>query len=262
MSMLQRAQAVLQGLSADPQPLNCYWYGYAVVADGGSASVHPPQNNPAGCPPPQLQPPYSVGWIDPDGSPLVGTTAGNTIAFTDCSGFMAYLLRGENESGYRAIGRQLADITDPVLRNYLAVINKQHGQPWPSAADYAVLGMHDAGATPPFLALGGNAGLDLTSLQPGDILAWALAPELHDTGHVVLVNQAPVQNADGTWSVNVIDSSLFAHQNDLRPGRTGVGSGTIAMQRAPDGGWNINFDVTAGDAWHEPLYVSGLRLGG
>ena len=262
MPLLPQALAVLQGLLHESPPLNCYWYGAVVVDGDGTATPKIPNKNPVNCALPTLQPPYAIGWPDPAGSPLVGTFGADnrTIAFTDCSGFVAWVLRSQSPSAYAAVSAQVAAISDPVLQEYLRTINKQHGQNWPSAADYAVLGLLDAHTTAPLQSLGGNAALDLGELQPGDILAWALAPQPGDTGHVVFVQNPPRDNGDGTWSVDVVDASLFAHSNDTRRGGTGVGAGTITMQPDTEGGWQINFDVAAGDPYFPTRYTSALRV--
>jgi hypothetical protein len=262
MPLLPRALAVLQGLLRESLPLNCYWYGAVIVDGDGTATPKIPHNNLGECALPTLQPPYAIGWQDPAGSPLVGTFGpdNRTIAFTDCSGFVAWVLRSQSPSAYAAISAQVAEISDPVLQEYLTIIDEQHSQNWPSAADYAVLGLHDAHAAAPLQSLGGNAALALAELQPGDIFAWGLAPELHDTGHVVFVQNQPRDKGDGTWSVDVLDASVLKHSNDSRPGGTGVGAGTITVLPGTKGGWLINFDVAAGDQYHQPLYTSALRV--
>lgn len=265
MPLLPRALAVLQGLLRESPSLNCYWYGAVIVDTDGTARPKVPDKNPACCALPALQPPYAIGWQDPAGSPLVGTFGpdNRTIAFTDCSGFVAWVLRSQSPSAYAAISTQVKEIGDLELQKYLTAIDRQHGQNWPSAADYAVLGLHDAHTTAPLQSLGGNAALALADLQPGDILAWALELKEQDTGHVVFVQNPPRDNGDGTWSVDVVDASVLAHSNDIRPGPQGkgVGAGTITMQPGTGGGWQINFNVDdPGYQYHQPLYTSALRV--
>lgn len=262
MPLLPQALAVLRGLQNESLPLNCYWYGAVIVDSDGTVTLKKPLNNPGNCTLPRLQPPYAIGWQDPAGSPLVGTFGPDNqmVAFTDCSGFVGWVLRSQSLSAYVAISAQVQEIRDTHLRDYLQQINKQHGQSWPSAADYAVLGLHDANTTLPLQSLGGNASLALDELQPGDILAWALQPEQQDTGHVVFVRNPPHANSDGTWSVDVVDASVIKHSNDIRPGRTGVGAGSITMKPGTDGGWLINFDITSCDPYFPPLYTSALRI--
>lgn len=87
----------------------------------GTATPKIPFNNPGNCALPTLEPPYAIGWQDPAGSPLVGTFGpdNRTIAFTDCSGFVGWVLRSQSPSAYAAISEQVKEISDPVLREYL-----------------------------------------------------------------------------------------------------------------------------------------------
>jgi hypothetical protein len=165
----------------------------------------------------------------------------------------------EDFPAYASFPAQLAQITDSTLTQYLDQVNLGHPQPWPSAADYAVLGMVQTQGA--LQSLGGNADLDPSALQTGDVLAWGLPLDDNDTGHVVVLAEPPAE-AGGTWSVQVYDSSLIPHAADQRPGgTTGVGRGTIAFQLATDlpGQWQVNFDLNV-DSWHSVPYLSGLRL--
>lgn len=94
----------------------------------------------------------------------------------------------------------------------------------------------------------------------GDILAWGLPPGDSDTGHVVFVANPPSENSDGTWSIDVIDSSVLKHSQDDRPGGTGVGQGTLTLQ-SRGGFWQVNFNVSD-PSFHyfQPKYLSALRV--
>jgi hypothetical protein len=256
MPLLDQAQKIYRGVLEGGA--SCYWYGDVLIADG-EASLRSPEKDPKHCEPPVVQQPYAVGWeAAGGGSPYVGVMGPQqkTVAYTDCSGFVAWCIRQENRVAYDSIPRQVAAISEQALRDYLAKVDRGHGQNWPSAADYAALGASQAEA--PFQSLGGGEEI-LTRMQPGDILAWGLLPKSGDTGHVVIVAQTPVQSA-GVWNVQVLDSSLLKHGNDSRPGGTGVGLGTIALQPpGSDNRWQVNFDAV-GDHFRPVEYLSVLRL--
>ncbi|HEX4961191.1 MAG TPA: hypothetical protein VF173_10170 [Thermoanaerobaculia bacterium] len=269
MTLLEQAQAVLYGLSQELVPLNCYWYG-AVVVDGQDAVHLLEAKGP--CKPPEpgqeMHPPYDLGWPDANGSPLVGKFGQGEekrwIAFTDCSGFISWVVQHLNPNTYAAIQEQVGKIKgdfDSKLGGYLRTIDEQHHQNWPSAADFAVLGILGQ-ATAPLQSLGGNDKLDLATLQSGDILAWGLDPGGTDTGHVVFLVGTPVFDGD-SWSVDVIDSSTLLHDNDNRPGQshTGVGQGTINLQwNQEKDRWFINFDVQSTDHYRPARHTSALRV--
>ena len=66
--------------------------------------------------------------------------------------------------------------------------------------------------------------------RPGDVLAWW--KEEHekgeDTGHVMLLAEAPVLESPGKWRLRILDSTKRPHGDETRPaGKTGLGAGTI-----------------------------------
>ena len=65
--------------------------------------------------------------------------------------------------------------------------------------------------------------------RPGDVIAWRHeVPKPGNTGHVVIVDQAPVQEEDGLVRMVYIDSTTLRQDGDSRPdGVTGVGRGTM-----------------------------------
>lgn len=264
MSIIQQATDFFNGLKSAPQPWNDYWYGWVVVNGLAPLTIKGPSLSPANSAMlSQLQPPYHIGWQDPLGSPCVGYGPDNTpIAFTDCSGFVSWMIQSQSSTVYSALSSQILAISDQTLQNYRKAINRQHQQNWPSAADYAVLGV--GGDSPYFQALGGNENLNLSSLEPGDILAWGLEPGGQDTGHVVFVVDTPTKSGDETWSITVIDSSVLTHWHDDRPGITGVGQGTITLQYdegSSQGPWQINFNIgDPGFQFCSTNYTSALRI--
>jgi hypothetical protein len=69
----------------------------------------------------------------------------------------------------------------------------------------------------------------LADARPGDIIAWRHEkPRPGNTGHVVIVDQAPVVEKDGLVRVVVIDSTTRPQVDDTRPdGTSGVGRGSM-----------------------------------
>jgi hypothetical protein len=72
------------------------------------------------------------------------------------------------------------------------------------------------------------------ALGPGDVVAWQATEDstTGDTGHVMVVLQAPTLNSAraAEWLVRVADSTLSPHALDSRHhGATGLGTGTIGL---------------------------------
>ena len=72
------------------------------------------------------------------------------------------------------------------------------------------------------------------ALGPGDVVAWQATEDstTGDTGHVMVVLQAPTRNSAraAEWLVRVADSTLSPHALDSRhTGTTGLGTGTIGL---------------------------------
>ena len=70
----------------------------------------------------------------------------------------------------------------------------------------------------------------LRDARPGDFIAWRkihLEPG-ESTGHIVMVDEAPVREPDGRYRVVVMDSTSAPHANDTRKdGANGIGRGTM-----------------------------------
>jgi len=78
----------------------------------------------------------------------------------------------------------------------------------------------------------------VSELLPGDVIAWLLVEHKRDflgnanTGHVMIVDEAPHETEPGEWVVPVIDSSFSSHGGlDPRhqPDQTGLGRGTVVL---------------------------------
>ena len=102
----------------------------------------------------------------------------------------------------------------------------------------------------------------LDDARRGDILAWervTLLTAKGDTGHVAIVAAPPTRQADGTFRVEVYDSSMHPHDADSRTeGTTGVGKGVIVISVNSRGEpkavrWNSNRQFH-----QEPIAISRL----
>lgn len=78
----------------------------------------------------------------------------------------------------------------------------------------------------------------LAQAKPGDVIAWKnenYQPG-ENTGHVMIVMEAPEADGDGVYKVTVIDSSAHGHGSDTRKkGESGVGRGTLWFSVGKDG---------------------------
>jgi hypothetical protein len=129
----------------------------------------------------------------------------------DCNGFVGYVLQ-------QVAPAQYAKITpEPTQKRPRAFVY------------YGYFAAH----TPQ--SAGGWHRIDfLKDALPGDIIAWRF-PTIEvdeNTGHVVVVAEAPIKDKAGTYSVKVYDSAAEPHFDDTRgkgAGQfpTGVGSGVI-----------------------------------
>lgn len=96
--------------------------------------------------------------------------------------------------------------------------------------------------------LGWEAVTRVSDLRPGDVVAWENKSET-SSGHAVIIGGVPVRRADGSWSVEVYDSTSSPHgRSDSRwhdkraqvldrTGRpSGLGRGVMVFIAAPDSG--------------------------
>jgi hypothetical protein len=127
----------------------------------------------------------------------------------DCSGFVTVVLRA-------------------VAPRPLAAVPHVPRRKRPLAFEF-----HDAFAAAPAEEKGAKGWRRIERVadaRPGDLLAWRreeIQPG-EDTGHIVVVDEAPVREDDGQFRVVVIDSTGKPHGDDTRKdGATGVGRGTI-----------------------------------
>jgi len=134
----------------------------------------------------------------------------------DCSGLAVLILK-------RVAPEQLASVP-------------KNGKSRPRAVEF-----HTAFAAAPTDEQGAKGWRRIEKLRDaraGDFIAWR-KEEIQpgdNTGHVVLVNQAPVEDEGGRWRVEVIDSTGHGHADDTRgDGESGVGRGTMWFDVDADG---------------------------
>jgi hypothetical protein len=78
----------------------------------------------------------------------------------------------------------------------------------------------------------------LKDARRGDVIVWRKAEQIagKDTGHVMIIDQPPVDDGQGVFQVTVIDSTESPHADDTRKdGATGVGRGTMWFLVDADG---------------------------
>lgn len=114
----------------------------------------------------------------------------------DCVGFVSYALKQAApqawDSTFKATGIAKGRIPSPL--RYRAFFTSLAKKPQP----------------------GWEAVTKASELLPGDVVAWE-----HKTktavGHAVVIGSAPVRRSDGSWLVEVYDSTSSPHGDDSRP---------------------------------------------
>ncbi|MDW3195112.1 MAG: hypothetical protein R8G66_22250 [Cytophagales bacterium] len=191
--------------------------------------------------------------------PYVGkTTDDEYFAFTDCSGFVSYILYQTDKSAFDEIMNNLPDA-------------ESHLPYCPSAAQFASFQPLMGGSWTK--VFGDDGEVDFSLIQPGDIIAWDEDLDHDgDTGHVMIA-AGPSRAIDTGcyYLVDIIDSTVIGHLNDDRVGieknndATGVGLGTIGL-KVDQGQLQSNFfpnntDCDGGtDPWFSHPNISILRL--
>ena len=134
----------------------------------------------------------------------------------DCSGLASWILK-------RVAPEQFASVP-------------KNGKSHPRAVEF-----HTAFAAAPTGEKGAKGWRRIEKLmdaRPGDILVWRkeeIKPG-DSTGHVMLVDQAPVEDKGGRVRVVVLDSTGSGHAEDTRSdGESGVGRGTMWFDVDADG---------------------------
>ena len=132
--------------------------------------------------------------------------------FYDCSGLLDYALSRSRPDDLRAL--PISTSERPLARDFVSQLQQA--------------------------AAGASSGLwrpvgTVAALLPGDVIAWLATPDsrTRDTGHVMVVLEAPVPNpvrAD-EWLVKVADSTVSPHAQDSRTlsDEEGLGTGTVGL---------------------------------
>ncbi len=162
--------------------------------------------------------------------------------FTDCSGFVSYVLEGIAPEHYGAIPRESAHAYPRAFEffDYFA------SRPVDASHAWRRVGR-------------------LLDAREGDLVAWRLARvrEDRDSGHVFVVAEAPALVTAGVWGVRVYDSSDVRHFDDSRERNGsfagGVGTGTILIH-ADGAGRHTAFQFGPDDSVHEaPIAIARLE---
>jgi hypothetical protein len=157
----------------------------------------------------------------------------------DCSGFVDYLLKQNAPAQFSPL-RIEPGHTRPRAAMYFDLFNRLNKSPLPGWESVPKLG----------------------EVRRGDIIAWELAASTEkpgDTGHVVIVAAAPVEQTNHLYRVQVYDSSVIPHDDDSRPeGTNGVGEGVITF-RVDTNGKPIGFQFNSHAHYHgEPIAIGRL----
>lgn len=157
----------------------------------------------------------------------------------DCVGFVSYCLRTKTPEAWATVFKETG-------------INKGR---IPSPPKYQVF----FASLPEKPQPGWQAVPKASDLHAGDIVAWD-----HKTktavGHAVILASAPIKQDDGSWRVEVFDSTGSPHTDDSRPGderahplpsgkRSGLGRGVMVLIADPGTGaltglrWSLKADT-------------------
>ncbi len=145
----------------------------------------------------------------------------------DCVGFVSYALRQAApqawDSVFKATGIAKGRIPSPPrYRGFFASLGEKPQRGW-------------------------EAVIKPSELRPGDVVAWEHKTE-SAVGHAVIIGGVPVLGEDGSWVVEVYDSTSSPHADDSRrvdkraqvlerTGRpSGLGRGVMAFVADPESG--------------------------
>ena len=145
----------------------------------------------------------------------------------DCVGFVSYALKQAapqaRESAFKALDIKPGRIPTPAM--YVAFFASLAAKPQP----------------------GWTAVSKASELRPGDVVAWEQITAKAN-GHAVVIASVPVEGPEGTWAVEVYDSTASPHGDDSRPNdqraevlatngkRSGLGHGVMAFTADPTTG--------------------------
>jgi len=78
----------------------------------------------------------------------------------------------------------------------------------------------------------------LQDVRPGDLIAWRrqVVETGKSTGHILIVDEAPIDEGNGVFRITIIDSTVGPHADDTRkPPAGGVGRGTMWFKADAEG---------------------------
>ncbi len=145
----------------------------------------------------------------------------------DCVGFVSYVLKRAAPQAWATVekitGIAKGHIPSPSrYRSFLASLVEKPQSGW-------------------------DAVTNASALRPGDVVAWEHKTKT-SSGHAVVIGGAPQPGPDGSWSVEVFDSTSSPHGDDSRPKderaqvlkstgrRSGLGHGVIMFMTEPASG--------------------------
>ncbi|MCX6903248.1 MAG: hypothetical protein NTW03_07175 [Verrucomicrobia bacterium] len=145
----------------------------------------------------------------------------------DCVGFVSYALKQAAPQAWAATAKAtgLAKGRIPSPPRYRAFFASLAEKPQP----------------------GWEAVTKASELRPGDVVAWEHKTE-RSSGHAVIIGGPPVPGPNGSWLVEVYDSTSSPHGDDSRPKdpraqvldttgrRSGLGHGVLVLIADPAGG--------------------------
>lgn len=164
----------------------------------------------------------------------------------DCVGFVSYALKQAapqaRESAFKALGIKPGRIPSPGLYATLFASLAEKPQP------------------------GWEAVAKASDLRPGDVVAWERITATSN-GHAVVIASVPAAGPDGTWVVEVYDSTSSPHGDDSRPNderaevlatsgkRSGLGHGVMVFTADPVTG------ALTGYRWSPKSKTTIVRIG-
>ncbi len=162
--------------------------------------------------------------------------------YTDCSGFVSFVLERVAPEHYGVIPHELA-------------------HPYPKAFEF-----FDYFASRAVDAVRGWRRVErFCDARAGDLVAWRLRhlQEDKDSGHVFVVAEAPKLASSDVWAVRVYDASDVLHFEDSRERggifAGGVGTGTILVHTDAHGK-PTGFQFGPGESAHEaPIAVARIE---
>lgn len=131
----------------------------------------------------------------------------------------------EDEGSYDVDCSGLVNIIlKKIAKEHYTAVQKAGGRPRPRAVEYHTTFISEDAPK------GWRCVKQLADAKPGDLLVWRrkeLTPG-EDTGHIVILDEAPKKDDDGQFHFAVIDSTKSGHGDDTRKkDDTGIGRGTI-----------------------------------